>query len=75
MGLQERCGRLALNKLNYLTTGKHTITLTAKTPYNEVLTLDNVMVQPVNEYAVFEDDKKRIFKLKRNLFKEKNSLQ
>jgi hypothetical protein len=64
-----------LNKLNYLTAGKHTITLTAKTPYNQTLTLDNVMVQPVNEYAVFEDDKKRIFKLQRNLFKEKNSLQ
>ncbi|MCM3717757.1 hypothetical protein [Fictibacillus phosphorivorans] len=63
-----------LNKLNYLTAGKHTITLTAKPPYNETLTLDNVVVQPVNEYAVFVEGGKR-FKLQRNLITEHNSLR
>jgi hypothetical protein len=33
-----------VNKVNYLTAGKHTITFTAKTPYNETLILDNVVV-------------------------------
>lgn len=64
-----------LNRLNYLSTGKHTIMLTAKTPYNETLTLDNVVVQPVNEYAVFGAKNGRTFTLGRDLIQGKNSLR
>ncbi|MCM3733871.1 hypothetical protein M3196_19680 [Fictibacillus nanhaiensis] len=64
-----------LNRVNYLTARKHTISLTAKTSYNETLTLDNVVVQPVNEYAVFKDEKGNTFNLKRDLIKGKNKLR
>jgi hypothetical protein len=64
-----------LNRLNYLSTGKHTIMLTAKTPYNETFTLDNVVVQPVNEYAVFGAKNGRTFTLGRDLIQGKNSLR
>lgn len=64
-----------LNRVNYLSAGKHIITLTAKTPYNQTLTLDNVVVQPVNEYALFERETGITFKLDRNLFQQKNSIR
>jgi hypothetical protein len=58
-----------LNRWNYLTSGTHTISLIAKTPYNETITLDNVVVQPVEEYAVFEDQNGSVLKLERDLYK------
>jgi hypothetical protein len=64
-----------LNRVNYLSAGKHIISLTAKTTHNETITLDNVVVQPVNEFALFEDEAGKVIKLERNLLTQKNRLK
>jgi hypothetical protein len=64
-----------LNRVSYLLAGEHTITLTAQTPYNETLTLDNVVVQPVNEYTVYEEHSGNGLKLVRNLLSQNNHLK
>jgi hypothetical protein len=64
-----------LNRVNYLSAGKRIISLTAKTTHNETITLDNVVVQPVNEFALFEDEAGKVIKLERNLLTQKNILK
>jgi hypothetical protein len=64
-----------LNRVNHLSAGKHIISLTAKTTHNETITLDNVVVQPVNEFALFEDEAGKVIKLERNLLTQKNRLK
>jgi hypothetical protein len=64
-----------LNRWNYLTSGKHMISLTAKNHYDQTITLDNIVVQPANEYSVFEDDKGNVLKLERDLLRGKTLIK
>ncbi|MCJ8014508.1 hypothetical protein MUG84_22670 [Paenibacillus sp. KQZ6P-2] len=69
---------LSLVKLSdpiQLTTGKHKVTLTLKSNSSEALLVDNVVLQPVEEYATFVKENDETFKLERNLVKGKNKLK
>ncbi|GLV60255.1 hypothetical protein KDH_70750 [Dictyobacter sp. S3.2.2.5] len=53
-----------------LSRGKHTLTVTLQTVANQSLVLDNIVLQPAKEYAVFKQPNGSLFTLARNLLKD-----
>ncbi|MEH7504704.1 hypothetical protein V7152_22245 [Neobacillus drentensis] len=64
-----------LTKPINLDTNKHKVTLTLKSNSSEALLVDNLALQPVEEYATFAKENGETYKLERNLVKGKNELK
>lgn len=58
-----------------LDTNKHKVTLTLKSNSGEALLVDNLVLQPVAEYATFAKGNGDSYKLERNLVKGKYKLK
>jgi hypothetical protein len=66
---------IKLSKPVQLSKGTHTINLALSTDTSDSLLLDNVVLQPVKEYATFSLPTGKVLTLNRDLEKEKNGLK